>query len=205
MTELSLSPSVFTKSRSLVPTVHLGMVHPVRQLQGVCTRVTAYVRTRTRRSAWCSGPFPRRNSLLRSGRHLVKSQLRSADHLDRHRSIQVRRTLFRSHHPFFCSMLIRSCSLPPFRPYGFNSPYRKLFTAFEGVMLKYGGRPHWAKAHPFRPDDLKRTYPRFDDFVSVLQQVDPSGLLRNPYIQRHIFGQQGPQFNPRAFKPRHRS
>ena len=102
-------------------------------------------------------------------------------------------------------MLIRSRPLPPFRPYGYNSPYRKLFESFENVMLKYGGRPHWAKAHPMKPEDLRRTYPRFDDFVRVLQQVDPNGLLRNAYIQRHIFGHQGPRFNPRAFKPRHRS
>ena len=72
-------------------------------------------------------------------------------------------------------------------------------------MLKHGGRPHWAKAHPLRPDDLKQMYPRFEDFVQVLQRVDPHGILRNSYIQRHIFGKQGPQFDSRAFKPRHRS
>ena len=94
---------------------------------------------------------------------------------------------------------------PSFRPYGFNPPYRKVFRSFEEIMLKYGGRPHWAKAHPLRSEDLKRMYPRFDDFVRVLQQVDPHGILRNTYIQRHIFGKQGPRFDPRVFKPRHRS
>ncbi|KAF9649552.1 L-gulonolactone D-arabinono-1,4-lactone oxidase [Thelephora ganbajun] len=92
-----------------------------------------------------------------------------------------------------------------YKPYGFNSPYRKLFASFEEIMLKHGGRPHWAKAHPLKPEDLKRMYPRFEDFVRVLQQVDPHGILRNSYIQRHIFGKQGPQFDPRVFKPRHRS
>ena len=96
--------------------------------------------------------------------------------------------------------------LPPsFRPYGLNPPYRKLFASFEEIMLKHDGRPHWAKAHPLKPEDLKRMYPRFEDFVRVLQQVDPHGILRNTYIQRHIFGKQGPRFDPRVFKPRHRS
>jgi len=92
-----------------------------------------------------------------------------------------------------------------YKPYGFNSPYRKLFASFEGIMLKYGGRPHWAKTHPLGPEDLKRMYPRFEDFVRVLEEVDPHGILRNPYIQRHIFGKKGPRFDSRVFKPRHRS
>jgi len=72
-------------------------------------------------------------------------------------------------------------------------------------MLKHDGRPHWAKAHPLKPEDLKRRYPRFEDFVQVLHQVDPHGMLRNSYIQRHIFGMQGPQFDSAVFKPRNRS
>jgi len=92
-----------------------------------------------------------------------------------------------------------------YKPYGFNSPYRKLFGSFERIMLKHNGRPHWAKSHSLRPEDLKRMYPRFEDFVRILEQVDPHGILRNSYIQRHIFGKQDPQFDPRVFKPRYRS
>ncbi|TFK29084.1 L-gulonolactone/D-arabinono-1,4-lactone oxidase [Coprinopsis marcescibilis] len=86
-----------------------------------------------------------------------------------------------------------------YKPYGFNVPYRRLFTGFENIVSKYQGRPHWAKAHKLRPDDLRKMYPRFDDFVRVLESVDPQGILRNEYVQRHIMGR---PIDGRVFKPR---
>lgn len=85
-----------------------------------------------------------------------------------------------------CALSDRSC-----RPYGFEVPYKELFTGFEDIVIRHGGRPHWAKAHNMRPDDLRALYPRFDDFVRVLDEVDPQGMFRNEYVQRHIYGQQG--------------
>ena len=79
----------------------------------------------------------------------------------------------------------------PCRPYGFEVPYEELFRGFEDIVIRHGGRPHWAKAHNMRPDDLRALYPRFDDFVRVLDEVDPQGMFRNEYVQRHIYGQQG--------------
>lgn len=86
------------------------------------------------------------------------------------------------------------------RPYGFAMPYRKLFERFESICARYEGRPHWAKAHQLRPDTLRSLYPRFDDFVKVLEDVDSRGLFRNEYVQRHIFGRTGPEFDRRVFK-----
>jgi L-gulonolactone oxidase len=86
------------------------------------------------------------------------------------------------------------------RPYGLNVPYRKLFGKFEEILLRHGGRPHWAKAHHLRPHTLRQMYPRFDDFVRVLEEVDPHGTLRNEYVQRHVFGKEGPAFDDRVFK-----
>ena len=81
-------------------------------------------------------------------------------------------------------------------------PYRKLFARFEQIVLRHAGKPHWAKTHPLRPDDLRAMYPRFDDFVRVLDEVDPTGLFRNPYVERHIFGKQGEEYAERVFKKR---
>ncbi|KAK7035356.1 D-arabinono-1,4-lactone oxidase [Paramarasmius palmivorus] len=75
-----------------------------------------------------------------------------------------------------------------YKPYGFAVPYRKLFEGFERILSSHQGRPHWAKAHRFRPEDLRRAYSRFDSFVNVLDEVDPKGVFRNEYINRHIFG-----------------
>jgi len=75
-----------------------------------------------------------------------------------------------------------------YKPYGFNVPYQKLFERFESIVSRHNGRPHWAKAHHMRPGTLRKLYSRFDDFISVLEDVDPHGMFRNEYIQRHIFG-----------------
>ena len=87
------------------------------------------------------------------------------------------------------------------RPYASAVPYKKLFSHFESILARHGGRPHWAKAHSLRPDDLRLLYPRFDDFVRVLEEVDPTGMFRNEYVQRHIFGRQEKEFGGRVFKP----
>jgi L-gulonolactone oxidase len=43
-------------------------------------------------------------------------------------------------------------------------------------------------------------YPRFDDFTRVLESVDPRGMFRNEYVERHIFGKTGPAYHNRVFK-----
>ncbi|KAI0695312.1 D-arabinono-1,4-lactone oxidase-domain-containing protein [Cytidiella melzeri] len=87
-----------------------------------------------------------------------------------------------------------------YKPYGLNMPYRKLFERFEQILARHEGRPHWAKSHPLRPDDLRKLYPRFDDFVRVLNEVDPRGIFRNEYVQRHIFDKPDVAFEERIFK-----
>ena len=87
------------------------------------------------------------------------------------------------------------------RPYGFNVPYRRLFEAYETIVTRHGGRPHWAKAHALRPSELRKLYPKFDDFVDVLNLYDPDGVFRNEYVRRHIYGE---EVHARVFKPTRR-
>lgn len=79
-------------------------------------------------------------------------------------------------------------------------PYQRLFARFEAILARHAGRPHWAKSHPLRAADLRRLYPRFDDFMRVLADVDPHGLFRNPYVERHLFDGRGPHCDARVFK-----
>jgi len=99
--------------------------------------------------------------------------------LARHRAIQVGASIFALNFPI--STLLQ-------RPYGFSVPYRRYFEGHERIVSRYQGRSHWAKAHRLQPDDLRELYPRFDDFIRVIQEVDPHGMFRNEYIQRHILG-----------------
>lgn len=96
----------------------------------------------------------------------------------------------------------RTCwiGIVQFKPYGFEVPYKMLFERFEAILCRHGGRPHWAKAHNLRPETLRRLYPRFDDFTRVLGSVDPCGMFRNEYVERHIFGKTGPGYHNRVFK-----
>lgn len=55
-------------------------------------------------------------------------------------------------------------------------------------MKSYEGRPHWAKAHDLSPNNLRALYPKFDDFVQLMQSYDPKGLFCNEYIRRHLLG-----------------
>ncbi|SAM02442.1 hypothetical protein [Absidia glauca] len=73
-----------------------------------------------------------------------------------------------------------------YRPYGNPVPYKKYWKGYEDIMRKYNGRPHWAKAHGQTQQDLRHSYPKFDDFLNVRQQIDPNGMFLNAYLQRHI-------------------
>jgi len=87
-----------------------------------------------------------------------------------------------------------------YKPYNFNVPYRRFFAGYEAILTKNQGRPHWAKAHGFGPSTLRSLYPRFDDFVHTLEDIDPQGMFRNEYVRRHIFGETGRDVEARVFK-----
>ncbi|KZT52131.1 L-gulonolactone/D-arabinono-1,4-lactone oxidase [Calocera cornea HHB12733] len=88
-----------------------------------------------------------------------------------------------------------------YKPYGYDVPWRKWFDAFEALMLRQGGRPHWAKLHPLTPSELSAMYPKFGAFKKVLEDVDPEGVFRNEYVKRHVFGELGGN-EPEAFSRR---
>ncbi|KAG8807645.1 D-arabinono-1,4-lactone oxidase [Serendipita sp. 399] len=87
-----------------------------------------------------------------------------------------------------------------FKPYGLPVRYQELFRRFEEIMTSFEGRPHWAKPHHLGPPQLRQLYPHFDDFVRVVERVDPMGMLRNENVRRHILGERGPATDPNVFK-----
>lgn len=58
------------------------------------------------------------------------------------------------------------------------------FTAIEEVLRAYGGRPHWGKMHTQQAETLRELYPRFDDFVTLRDRVDPDRMFGNRYLER---------------------
>jgi FAD/FMN-containing dehydrogenase len=66
-------------------------------------------------------------------------------------------------------------------------PYQEYFKLFESIAGSAGGRPHWGKMHIRDAAYLAGAYPRFDDFLKVRDETDPSRLFANSYLQQ-VFG-----------------
>ena len=65
-----------------------------------------------------------------------------------------------------------------------GSPYEPYFRAVEAVCEPLGGRPHWGKQHYRDADSLRKVYPKFDDFLSVRDRLDPTRVFTNKYLDR---------------------
>ena len=64
------------------------------------------------------------------------------------------------------------------RTYGPNN--RPFFEAIREVLAPYRGRPHWGKQPYLLERDVYRDlYPRWDNFIDVRRQMDPTGTFLN--------------------------
>ena len=72
-----------------------------------------------------------------------------------------------------------------------GEPHEAYFGAVEAVLRDLDGRPHWGKLHTRSAADLAPAYPRFEDFLSLRDRVDPDRLFTNPYLDR-VLGPAGP-------------
>lgn len=76
-----------------------------------------------------------------------------------------------------------------YKPYGWDSPYKHFFRAFEEAMAERGGRPHWAKDFHWsghNPSHFSAAYPKWREFRTLRAVVDPSGLFLNPWACRAL-------------------
>jgi FAD-linked oxidoreductase len=65
-----------------------------------------------------------------------------------------------------------------------TAPHEEYFREVEAVMTALGGRPHWGKLHTRDAAYLRGVYPRFADFVTLRDQLDPGRRFANPYLQQ---------------------
>lgn len=60
----------------------------------------------------------------------------------------------------------------------------RYFLAVEAIARSVEGRPHWGKLHYRSAEDLAPVYPRFDDFLTVRDRLDPERRFGNDYLRR---------------------
>lgn len=65
-----------------------------------------------------------------------------------------------------------------------RKPYEAYFNALEEVFTEFGGRPHWGQKHSLDAASLEKLYPRFSEFTSLREEMDPEGMFLNPYLQK---------------------
>jgi L-gulono-1,4-lactone dehydrogenase len=65
-----------------------------------------------------------------------------------------------------------------------TAPHEEYFREVEAVMTALGGRPHWGKLHTRDAAYLRGAYPRFADFVTLRDQLDPDRRFANPYTEQ---------------------
>ena len=58
------------------------------------------------------------------------------------------------------------------------------FRDFQSLMADFEGRPHWGKTVDRGPESLAALYPRWDDFRSLRDRMDPEGVFRNACVDR---------------------
>lgn len=73
-----------------------------------------------------------------------------------------------------------SCSISVHQHYQMD--HHNLFAAIEPIFWKYNGRPHWGKLHTLNAKNLQPLYPRWQEFIQVRQELDPSGKFLNAHL-----------------------
>lgn len=61
-----------------------------------------------------------------------------------------------------------------------------LLPALEEMLIPLGARPHWGKCFTATAGDLAPLYPRWNDFRSLRDRVDPDRKFDNDFLQRHL-------------------
>jgi xylitol oxidase len=58
----------------------------------------------------------------------------------------------------------------------------------EAALEPFGARPHWGKLFLADAAALRPLYPRGDDFVALIERLDPRGAFRNEWLQTRVLG-----------------
>jgi xylitol oxidase len=58
----------------------------------------------------------------------------------------------------------------------------------EDALLPLGAKPNWGKLFLARADAIAERYDRHADFAALTARLDPRGVFRNDWLERHVLG-----------------
>ena len=58
----------------------------------------------------------------------------------------------------------------------------------EVALEPFEPRPHWGKLSSIPPDAVRARYERSSEFVTLAVRLDPTGVFRNAFVERFLFG-----------------
>ena len=59
-----------------------------------------------------------------------------------------------------------------------------VLAAIEAALAPFGARPHWGKVFSTSPETVGGLYPRYDEFVALMQRFAPAGTFRTEFMDR---------------------
>ena len=68
-----------------------------------------------------------------------------------------------------------------------GTEFEPYFRDVAAIMADYDGRPHWGKMHFLGAEQLSKLYPRWNDFITARDRLDPQRTFANDYT-RQVFG-----------------
>jgi xylitol oxidase len=61
---------------------------------------------------------------------------------------------------------------------------REVLPMIEDALAPFGARPHWGKLSTMPAAAIRSQYERWQAFVALVDEFDPAGRFRNPYLER---------------------
>ena len=65
---------------------------------------------------------------------------------------------------------------------------QELLTQIEDILIPFEARPHWGKVFHADAAAIAPLYPRYSDFVRLVERLDPRGVFRNAWLKAHVLG-----------------
>ena len=63
-----------------------------------------------------------------------------------------------------------------------------LLPEIEKRLIALNVRPHWGKLFTLPHSYMQTQYPKWDDFLTLIQDLDPQGKFRNPFLDKVLYG-----------------